>query len=94
MTKLQLAQKRNYFKFVLSGMYRQIYTEALTEQEQEAWFGILNLREQLIDNFEDNSRAKGLRIPEHRCWCGKEAKYIWLRGDKEIWVCNKHKKED
>jgi len=94
MTKLQLAQKRNYFKFVLVGLFKPIDNDVLTEWELEEWATILNIRDELLEKFDENSRELGLKVPEHRCWCGKEAKSIWLRGDKEIWVCNKHKKED
>lgn len=94
MTKLQLAQKRNYFKFVLSGMFRRIDLEALTPYEKDLWNKILNIRKELIEQFEYSSKFKGLKVPEHRCWCGKEGKY-----DPEfeiqdymqfIKVCKKH----
>lgn len=75
MTKQQLAQKRNYFKFVLTGMFRKLDLSALTEWEQEEWATIFNIRDELMDKFEGNSRLMGLNIPEHRCWCGKEGKY-------------------
>jgi hypothetical protein len=93
MTKLQLAQKRNYFKFVLSGMYRQIDLNALTAYEIVLWKEILDNREELLKIFDDLSRDKGLNVPEHKCWCGKEAKYTKdyvAKGEKATWVCKKH----
>lgn len=96
MTKLQLAQKRNYFKFVLHGMYRFIDNDALTEWELEEWATILNIRDELLEKFDNNSRLVGLKVPEHKCWCGKEAKNLVAAHEDgfELWTCNKHKKED
>lgn len=98
MTKQQLAQKRNYFKFVLSGMYRKIELSVLTEYELKLWQQILDNRNELIRLFELSSKLKGLRVPEHRCWCGKEGKYTpeyelqdYMTHTK---VCKKHLKDN
>lgn len=45
MTKLQLAQKRNYFKFVLTGIPKPIDLKVLSEYEQEQWGIILDIRD-------------------------------------------------
>ena len=93
MTKLQLAQKRNYFKFVLTGMFRQIDLEVLTDAEIIMWSQLQQLRHNLIDNFDNNSKLKGLNVPEHKCWCGKAAKYTLdhvEKGEESRWVCKKH----
>ena len=95
MTKLQLAQKRNYFKFVLSGMFRLIDNDVLTEWEQEEWSTIFNIRDELMDKFDENSKLMGLNVPEHKCWCGKPAKYTLdhvEKGKESKWVCKKHLK--
>lgn len=96
MTKLQLAQKRNYFKYVLTGIPKPIDLEALTVEEQSCWDTILSARAELLKKFDDRSKIKGLSVPEHRCWCGKEAKYTLdyvEEGKSATWVCKKHKEE-
>jgi hypothetical protein len=75
MTKLQLAQKRNYFKFVLSGMIKPVDLSVLTPAEIIMWRQLIRLRDNLIEGFDGNSRLNGLNVPEHRCWCGKAGKY-------------------
>lgn len=94
MTKLQLAQKRNYFKYVLTGMFRRIDYDILTEWELEEWATILNIRDELIDKFEANSRLMGLNVSEHKCWCGKAGKYDSVDSRHIIGqkVCKKHLK--
>lgn len=96
MTKRQLAQKRNYFKYVLSGIPKPIDFNALSEEEVRLWTLILNTRSILLESFEAQSSILGLRIPEHKCWCGKEAKYTLdsvVRDESATWVCKKHKEE-
>ncbi len=96
MTKLQLAQKRNYFKYVLTGIPKPIDLNVLSEYEQEQWATILNIKDNLLASFDQISKEKGLRIPEHKCWCGKEAKYTLdsvVRDESATWVCKKHKEE-
>ncbi len=93
MEKIKLAQKRNYFKFVLSGIPKPIDFNALTEWEQEKWATILNIRNELLDKFENNSRIFGLKVPEHRCWCGKVGKYKPEYDYYEGLVCKKHIKD-
>lgn len=96
MTKLKLAQKRNYFKFVLSGMFKPIDLNSLTEWEKEKWNEILNIRKELINKFDNNSIEMGLNVPQYKCWCGKEGKYkpeYELFGDVKF-VCKKHIKDE
>ena len=92
MNKQQLAQKRNYFKYVLTGLVKPIDYNCLTEEEKISWNAIINLKTSLLSNFDNISRQLGLKVTEHRCWwCGKPAK-LQVYYDKEfIWVCNKHK---
>lgn len=91
-TKQQLARQRNWFKFRLVGCYIPINNEFVTEEERITINAINNLRTQLITNFDKCSKELGLRVPEHKCWCGKEAKIqIKDYNDILIWVCNKHK---
>lgn len=60
MTKQQLAQKRNYFKFVLTGLPKSIDLKALTGPEQRHWKEILKLRNSLLKDFEFRSYVMGL----------------------------------
>lgn len=94
--KQKLAQQRNYFKFVLTGISKPINFNSLTEWEQEKWSTILNIRKELIDKFDRNSRIMGLNVPKHKCWCGKEGKYepeYETFGDVKF-VCKKHIKDE
>lgn len=88
MTKLQLAQKRNYFKFVLMGMFKPIDANVLTPYELQKFKELMEIRKELIESFDVNSKIKGLNVPEHRCWCGKEGKYKTDYTNKL--VCKKH----
>lgn len=96
MNKQKLAQKRNYFKFVLSGLFKPIDSSVLTEWEQEEWSTILNIRDELISKFDSQSREKGLNAPKHRCWCGKEGKYKpeYKTFFNVKFVCKKHIKDE
>jgi hypothetical protein len=78
---------------VLSGIPKPIDYNSLTEWEQEEWATVLNIRDELLDKFDETSRNLGLNVPEHKCWCGKPAKYGKdLNGDGElVWFCNKCK---
>lgn len=96
MTKLQLAQKRNYFKFVITGMFKPVDAHVLTDRELTLWKEILDNRDELLRIFDVCSRHKGLNVPEHKCWCGKPGKYDvpedypYHQGK----VCKKHLKID
>jgi len=90
MNKQELARKRNYFKFVLAGMHKPVDLTVLTEEETSLYLQIRDIRKKLMNNFEHNSRHKGLNVPKHRCWCGKEGKYK-SKDDYYIgFVCKKH----
>ena len=93
--KQKLQKDRAYFKFVISGLPKPIQLESLTSHEVHAWKEILRLRDFLLEDFEVGSIELGLNIPEHRCWCGKEAKhYVEYHPETEfskmIWTCKKH----
>lgn len=87
--KQALAQKRNWLKYRLMGTYIHITsTEFLTEEERISINAINNLRTQLIANFDKCSKELGLKVPEHKCWCGREGKYnSTINGE---YVCKKH----
>lgn len=74
-SKQKLQRDRAYFKFVIAGLYKPIKEESLTPNEQVLWQSILLRRTSLLQDHDNNSRALGLKVPEFRCWCGKEGKY-------------------
>lgn len=90
-TKQKLAQKRNYFKYVLAGMSKPIDIEALTDSEIFAWNQIKAHIKITLDEFDNNSRKMGLIVPD-KCWCGKPAKYepIGYPDYMSNKVCKKH----
>lgn len=91
MSKQELARKRNWFKFVLSGLYKPVDTNIMTKKERGQWEQLINIRNDLLDDFDGNSRYLGLNVPEYRCWCGKEGKYN--HPDRPfLKVCYKHRK--
>lgn len=99
MTPKQKLQKgRAYFKYVLVGINKPIDLTTLSEYEQEEWATILNIKDNLLDTFDKESRLLGLNVPEHKCWCGKPAKYL-VKGEEgttenpEIWYCKRHKND-
>jgi hypothetical protein len=88
LTKQQLAQKRNYFKYVLTGMLKPVDINCLGPAELSAWNEIQLIKKHVLDQFDWNSKQLGLKVPEHRCWCGKEGKYNSAKAGK--YVCKKH----
>lgn len=73
MNKFKLAQKRNYFKYVLIGLPKPIDTNALTIEELSWWNTILTARTELLEKFNQRSRNLGLNVIEP-CWCRKRRK--------------------
>ncbi len=61
-TKQQIAQKRNYFKFVLAGMKKPIDISVLTLEEQCFYNNLLEYRQKLISNFDKGSLEMGLKV--------------------------------
>ena len=93
--KQKLQQSRSWFKFRLLGAYTPISSEFLTSDELANMSLILEARSRILACFDDNSRGLGLKVPEHRCWCGKEGKLqinSMITGDL-IWMCSKHKEQ-
>jgi len=60
--KQSLACHRNWFKFKLAGMYFPFDKESLTSEEYEKWNKMQELRNSLLEDFEKNSIAKGLKV--------------------------------
>ena len=73
--KQKLARRRNWFKLEILGIHFSKYGLTTTEEEDKLIEQISELRNQLIRQFDENSKKLGLKVPEHRCWCGKEGKY-------------------
>ena len=86
LTKKQLAQKRNYFKFILAGMTKPFDSRILSEEEKLDWNRILMFRDELIKNFDDTSREMGLNVLR-KCWCGKSVY-------KDNSTCKRHIEDD
>lgn len=100
MTKTELAQKRNYFKYILTGLPKPIDLEALTGPEKFGWNQILNQRDALLSEFNKHSQELGLKVYP-KCWCGKIGKYVPEYIDEDSYkfsknsglVCKHHIKE-
>lgn len=93
MTKKELAQKRNWFKFQLTGLYRIVDPAILTEEEHLLYKEWLTLREVLLSNFDRNSEAMGLEVPT-KCWCRKPARYPYQGNNPQLMqalVCKEHR---
>lgn len=94
MSPLQKIQKdRAYFKFVLAGIPKPIKQESLTSIEKLLWKELLSIRTVLLNQYDNNSRLKGLNVPEHKCFCGKEGKYSVETDYFTGFMCKKHFKE-
>ena len=92
MTKQELARKRNWFKFIITGLSKPVDLKCLGAAELGAWNEILLIRKSILDQFDWNSKNLGLNVQD-KCWCGKIAKYEPI-GYPEHYhitrVCKKH----
>ena len=57
LTKQQIAQRRNYFKFVLAGMPKPIDKRVLTATELSWWETMLTARNEILKNFAETFKA-------------------------------------
>lgn len=90
-SKQELARKRNWFKYILSGLVKPVDYAVLSEEERSLWEEILQCRVEILQGFDAVSKDMGLKIPEYRCWCGKEGKYdapSYMHVKK---LCKKHR---
>jgi hypothetical protein len=73
MTKQELARKRNYFKFIITGLPKPVDMNILSSLERAEWVKILEARKLILERFNETSKVKGLNviIP---CWCGSRRK--------------------
>lgn len=60
LTKRELAQKRNWFKFQLTGRCYPVDKRILTSEELEIHQQMKDLQALLLNNFSNNSRKLGL----------------------------------
>ena len=81
MTKKELAQKRNWFKYQLLGMIKPIDKECMSNKEKREWQQLIILRNQILKSFDSTSIEKGLNVP-NKCWCNKPV-YKQLKTCKE-----------
>ena len=91
----QRAQRRNWFKLRVCSGY--LNPTIVTQKELEIVDKINQLREELINNFDEEGRKLGFIIPNNgcyalRCRC-KVVGSITLATHGTIRVCKKHKKE-
>lgn len=68
LTKKQIAQKRNWFLYVLTGLHKPVDYNALSGREIALWEKILEHRKTLIEEFEQTSEKKGLVIKDKSSW--------------------------
>ena len=91
----QRAQQRNWFKLRVCGSY--LNPTIVTQKELEIVDKINQLRNELIDNFDEEGRKLGFIIPEHKCYAlrckGKVIADVKTDFGITINVCKKHKKE-
>jgi hypothetical protein len=73
LSKQQLAQKRNWLKYQLSGIKLVYQEESVTPEELQILNEINLCIKTLLKDFDNNSKLLGLKIPETRCFCGKPA---------------------
>ena len=98
MTKSEKWKKRAWIKYKMMGFYplsgSTNYIGVITESEKEILNQIDSLRKLLLTSFDDRSRELGFNVAEHRCWCGRVAKYKanyeTLHEDGKGLVCKKH----
>ena len=60
LSKRELAQKRNWFKFQLTGRFYPVDKRILTDEELEIHKQMKDLQVLLLNNFSNNSRKLGL----------------------------------
>lgn len=65
---------------------------AITLEESDKLRRIIDLRDELLEDFDTNSREVGLKTPEFRCWCRKPGIYPHPQINKNGFVCFKHSK--
>jgi hypothetical protein len=95
MSKLQeISRKRNWLKFKLAGLTIPHSDDYVTLEEVIIIKQILDLKKALLGNFNKNSRAFAIKIPEHRCFsmnCRNKAKFKTHEEfyGKEVYFCKK-----
>lgn len=91
--KQKLQKQRSWLKFQLSGIKWLIEPENLVESELLILNTIKRNISYLLEDFDLNSLTLGLKIPEYKCWCGKEGKYEpigYPQPSNAVKVCKKH----
>lgn len=85
----QLQRKRRYFYQNLIDikkiMLNMSYSIHVTEKETEILKNVITNIEIFQKGYLANNRELGLKVPEHRCQCGKGAKYNY----HNKWLCSK-----
>lgn len=92
--KQQLQRKRRYFLGILLGIKNQLFNMVhsihVTKNEAAVLKNIIDNIEIFQKGYLANNRELGLKVPEHRCKCGKGAKYNY----HDKWLCSKCMKNE
>jgi hypothetical protein len=87
--KQQLQRKRRWFSGNLRGVNNQTTIMAnsiyVTDKEREILKNVIDNIEIFQKGYLDNNKELELKVPEHRCQCGKGAKYNY----HDRWLCSK-----
>ena len=65
-------------------------TNYITKKEHELLLSAKTILNEVLSEYLDTNKQFGLKVPEHRCFCGKGTKYFQLHKP----LCYKHLKEE
>lgn len=68
MNKQELARKRNWFKHQMVSYVYLVDMNALHPTERILWKKFQEIRKDLLNEFDCNSRLLGLNVPKHKCF--------------------------
>ena len=74
MDKKKLAQRRNWFKYVITGLIKPIDKECLSMLELEEWDKIIKARETILKSFNNTSKQAGLNVITPCSFCDSKRK--------------------
>ena len=95
MTKQELTRIRNPIKWRLSGYTFPNNKEVLTQEEILIISEMRLLHKRLMNNWDENSKELGLKVPEHKCYMHNcRNKVIAVDERFNFYTCKKHKDND
>lgn len=98
MNKSQISKMRNWSKLRIMG-FAGFNLTVFTNKELIILRQMFDLRDELLDGWDNESKKLGFKVPKHRCrWCNKAATHQIVLDDSTMtsndnWFCSKHKKE-